>query len=144
MCGFAHFVAVGVYEIRDAVQVKDIPHTAAFVYKLGKRIVKLTKIWFELPFRLLGGILFVRNTAPRTEGAAGIVGALIRITAFWCPVRIVKEISTGKDSQYPCETVVFHEHIHRKLTEKAVVLLVPGGIGRFFRIGEKLRPFVCY
>ena len=144
MCGFAHFVAVGIYEINDAVQVADIPPTAVFVYKLVKRIVKLPKIRSELPLRPRGGILFVRNTAPCAESAAGIVGALIRITAFRCPVRVVKEISPRKDSQYPREAVVFHEHIHGKPTEKAVVLFVPNGIGRFFGIGEIFRPFVCY
>ena len=144
MCGFAHFVAVSVYEIRDAAQVADIPPTAVLVYKFGKRIVKLMKICFELPLRLWGSILSVRDTAPRAESAAGIVGALIRITAFRCPVRVVKEISPRKDSQYPREAVVFHEHIHGKPTEKAVVLFVPNGIGRFFGIGEIFRPFVCY
>ena len=100
MCGFARFVAVGVYEVYDAAQVADIPPTAAFVYKLGKRIVKLAEICFELPLRPRGGILFVRNTAPCAESAAGIVGALIRITAFRCPVRVVKEIPTGKNGEY--------------------------------------------
>lgn len=90
MCGFAHFVAVGVNEIRNAAQVADIPPTAVLIYKLGKRIVKLAKICFELPLRLWGGILFVRNTAPCAESTAGVVGALIRITAFRCPVRFLQ------------------------------------------------------
>ena len=124
------------------MQVEDIPPTAVFVYKLGERIVKLPEIRFELPLCFWSGILFVRNTAPCAESTAGIVGAFIRITAFRCSVRVVKEISPRKDSQYPRETVVFHEHIHRKPTEKAVVLLVSDGIGRFLGIGEKLRPVV--
>ena len=144
MCGFAQFVAVGVYEICDAAQVADIPPTAVFVHQFGKRTVKLPEICFELPLRFWSGILSVRDTAPRAESTAGIVGAFIRVTAFRCPVRVLKEISTGKDGQNPRETVVFHEHIHGKPTEKAVVLLVPGGICRLFGIGEKLCPFVCY
>ena len=144
MCGFAHFVAVGVYEIRDTAQVADIPPTAVFVYKLGKRIVKLPKICFELPLRPRGGILFFGNTAPSAKSAACVIGAFIRVIGSLCSVRVVKEISTGKDGQNSRETVVFHEHIHGKPTEKAVVLLVSDGIGRFFGIGEIFRPFVCY
>ena len=144
MCGFASFVAVGIYEINDAVQVADIPTTSVLVHKFGKLTVKLPEICSELPLRPRGGILSVRDTAPRAESTAGIVGAFIRVTAFRCPVRVLKEISTGKDGQNPRKAVVFHDHIHGKPTEKAVVLLVPGGICRLFGIGEKLCPFVCY
>ena len=142
MCGFASFVAVGIYEINDAVQVADIPTTSVLVPQFGKLTVKLPEICSELPLRPRGGILSVRDTAPRAESTAGIVGAFIRVTAFRCPVRVLKEISTGKDGQNPRKAVVFHEHIQGKPTEKTVVLLVPNGIGRFLGIGEKPRPVV--
>ena len=142
MCGFASFVAVGIYEINDAVQVADIPTTSVLVHKFGKLTVKLPEICSELPLRPRGGILSVRDTAPRAESTAGIVGAFIRVTAFRCPVRVLKEISTGKDGQNPRKSVVLHNHIHGKSTEKTVVLLVPNGIGRFLGIGEKPRPVV--
>ena len=96
MCGFARFVAVGVYEVYDAAQVADIPPTAAFVYKLGKRIVKLAEICFELPLRPRGGILFVRNTAPGTQGTVCVIGALIRIAIFARSVRVVNKRNTEK------------------------------------------------
>ena len=79
----------------------DIPPTAVLVYKFGKRIVKLTEICSELPLRPRGGILFVRNTAPYAESAACVIGALIRVIGSLCSVRIVKKISTGKDSRNP-------------------------------------------
>ena len=96
MCGFARFVAVGIYEINDTVQVPNIPSIAVLVHKLGELTVKLTEIRFELPLRPRGGILFVRNTAPGTQGTVCVIGALIRIAIFARSVRVVNKRNTEK------------------------------------------------
>ena len=103
--GLAYKRGIVVHKVNYSVNVAVEPTAAVLIHKRGKFSAILPKVSSVLPLLFRGGFFAVGNTAPRKESMARKLNSVLGFAVKNVAVFIVKEIPTGKDSQYPRHTL---------------------------------------